>query len=166
MTSLLLLKIATGNDAKLCRPLDNVFFTSRSTQSTRTAGPKIALCFPRLIVCPHLSHAQYITSYVTMRLQYYSSLILEVCRPIKLQQMKVVLCCLDGKNLVGSRKDPVFVAYSVICFFFVATNWKCKTNYQVSTFAVLYSIAYQFLQNAYCSTVTTISSSTAAGSLA
>ena len=24
----------------------------------------------------------------------------------KLQQMKVVLCCLDGDNLVGSRKDP------------------------------------------------------------
>ena len=31
----------------------------------------------------------------------------------KLQQMKVVVCCLDGKNVVGSRKDPVFVA-----------NWK------------------------------------------
>ena len=29
----------------------------------------------------------------------------------KLQQMKVVVCCLDGENLVGSRKDPVFVAY-------------------------------------------------------
>ena len=108
MTSLLLLKIATGNDAKLCRPHDNDFFTSRSTQSTRTAGPKIAyVSHVCLIVCPHLSHAQYTTSYVTMRLQYYSSLILEVCRPIKLQQMKVVLCCLDGKNLVGSRKDPV-----------------------------------------------------------
>ena len=24
----------------------------------------------------------------------------------KLQQMKVVLCCLDGENVVGSRKDP------------------------------------------------------------
>ena len=22
------------------------------------------------------------------------------------------MCCLDGKNLAGSRKDPVFVAYS------------------------------------------------------
>ena len=30
----------------------------------------------------------------------------------KLQQMKVVLCCLDGKNVVGSRKNPVLVAYS------------------------------------------------------
>ena len=30
----------------------------------------------------------------------------------KLQQMKVVLCFLDGENMVGSRKDPVFVAYS------------------------------------------------------
>ena len=31
---------------------------------------------------------------------------------VKLRQMKVVMCCLDGENLVGSRKDPVFVAYS------------------------------------------------------
>ena len=42
-------------------------FTSRSA---RTAGTKIALRFPRLFVClfvrPHLSRAQYITSYVTM----------------------------------------------------------------------------------------------------
>jgi len=30
----------------------------------------------------------------------------------KLQQMKVAMCCLDGENLVGSRKDRVFVAYS------------------------------------------------------
>ena len=30
----------------------------------------------------------------------------------KLQQMKVVLCCLDGENVVGSRKDPGFLAYS------------------------------------------------------
>ena len=29
----------------------------------------------------------------------------------KLQQMKVVLC-LDGENLVGSRKDSGFLAYS------------------------------------------------------
>ena len=26
--------------------------------------------------------------------------------------MKVVVCCLDGENLVGSRKHPVFVTYS------------------------------------------------------
>ena len=30
---------------------------------------------------------------------------------VKLQQMKVVVCCLDGENLVGSLKDPVYVAY-------------------------------------------------------
>ena len=30
----------------------------------------------------------------------------------KLQQMKVLLCCLDGEYLVGSHKDSVFVAYS------------------------------------------------------
>ena len=52
---------------------------------------------------PHLSRAQNITSYVTMQLQ---------CLRAKLQQMKVVLCCLDGENVVGSRKNPVLVAYS------------------------------------------------------
>ena len=36
----------------------------------RTAGPmSAALRFPRLFVHPHLSHARYITSYVTMQLQ-------------------------------------------------------------------------------------------------
>ena len=30
----------------------------------------------------------------------------------KLQQMKVVLCCLDGENVIGSREDPGFLAYS------------------------------------------------------
>ena len=30
----------------------------------------------------------------------------------KLQQMNVVLCCLDGKNVVGIHKDPVLVTYS------------------------------------------------------
>ena len=52
---------------------------------------------------PHLSRAQYITSYVTMQLHaVYSSF---VGLQAKLQQMKVVLSCLDGENLVGSRKD-------------------------------------------------------------
>ena len=57
---------------------------------------------------PHLSRAQYITSYVTMQLQCiaaYGGL------QAKLQQMKVVLCCLVGKNVVGSRKNPGFLAY-------------------------------------------------------
>ena len=30
----------------------------------------------------------------------------------KLQQMKVVLCCLDFENVVGNRKDPGVLAYS------------------------------------------------------
>ena len=30
----------------------------------------------------------------------------------KLQQMKVVLSSLDGENVVGSRKNPGFLAYS------------------------------------------------------
>ena len=58
---------------------------------------------------PHLSRAQNITSYVTMQLQCIAAF--ESLRA-KLQQMKVVLCCLDGENVVGSSKDPVFVAYS------------------------------------------------------
>ena len=45
----------------------------------------------------------------------------------------------------------------------IVTNWKCTINCQVSTFAVRRSIAYQFLQDAYCSIVC---SCTAAVSLA
>ena len=58
---------------------------------------------------PHLSRAQYITSYVTLQLQCIA--VFGGLRA-KLQQMKVVLCCLDGENVVGSRKDPVLVTYS------------------------------------------------------
>ena len=62
--------------------------------------------FVCLFVRPHLSRAQYSMSYVTMQLPCiaaFGGLL------AKLQQMKVVLCCLDGENLVGSRKYPVFV---------------------------------------------------------
>ena len=38
----------------------------------------------------------------------------------KLQQMKVVLCCLDGENVVGSRENPGFLA--------IATNWRRMTK--------------------------------------
>ena len=62
-----------------------------------------------VIVRPHLSRAQKITSYVTMQLQCIAAF---GGLRAKLQQMKVVLCCLDGENVVGSRKDPVLVAYS------------------------------------------------------
>ena len=92
-------------------------FTSRSARSARTAGTKIALRFPRLFVClfvclfvrPHLSRAQNITSYVTMQLQCTAAF---GGLRAKLQQMKVALCCVDGENVVGSRNDPVLVAYS------------------------------------------------------
>ena len=59
-------------------------------------------------MCPHLSRAQYITSYVTMQMQCIAAF---GGLQAKLKQMKVVLC-LDGENVVGSRKDPVLVAYS------------------------------------------------------
>ncbi len=88
-----------------------IIFTSRSARSARTAGTKITLRFPRLFVClfvrPHLSRAQYITSYVTMQLQCTAAF---GGLQAKLQQMKVVLCCLDGENVVGSREDPGFWA--------------------------------------------------------
>ena len=90
-----------------------VFFTSRSARSARTAGTKIALRFLHLFVClfvrPHLSRAQYITSYVTMQLQCTAAF---GGLQAKLQQMKVVLCCLDGENVVDSCEDPGFLAYS------------------------------------------------------
>ena len=68
-------------------------FTSRSARSARTAGTKIALRFPRNVI-------RYYATAVQQRLQ------------AKLQQMKVVLCCLDGENVVDSREDPGFLAYS------------------------------------------------------
>ena len=61
-----------------------------------------------LSVRPHLSRAQYNTSYVTTQLQCIAAF---GGLQAKLQQMKVVLCCLDGENVVGSRKDPGFLAY-------------------------------------------------------
>ena len=74
----------------------------------------------------------------------------------KLQQMKEVVCCLDGENLVGSRKDPV-----------LATNRKHTTklpsqHFRYTAFDCLVSAA----QDAYCSIVIIICSSTAAVSLA
>ena len=65
--------------------------------------------FVCLFVRPHLSRAQYITSYVTMQLQCIAAF---GGLQAKLQQMKVVLCCLDGENVVGSRKHPGSLAYS------------------------------------------------------
>ena len=54
---------------------------------------------------PHLSCAQYVTSYVTMQLQCIAAF---GGLQAKLQQTKVVVSCLDGENLVGSRKDLCF----------------------------------------------------------
>ncbi len=51
---------------------------------------------------PHLSRAQYNTSYITMQLQCIAAF---GSLQAKLQQMKVVVCCLDGENLEGSHKD-------------------------------------------------------------
>ena len=59
----------------------------------------------------YLSHAQYISSYVTVQLKYKAAFEFGGLQA-KLQQMKVVVCCLDGENMVGSCKDLVLVAYS------------------------------------------------------
>ena len=66
----------------------------------RPAGTKIALLFPRLFVCLFVC-------LVTMQLQCTAAF---GGLQAKLQQMKVVLCCLDGENVVGSREDPGFLA--------------------------------------------------------
>ena len=58
---------------------------------------------------PHLSRAQYITSYVTMQLPCLAAF---GGLQAKLQQMKVLVRSLDGESVVGSREDPGFLAYS------------------------------------------------------
>ena len=96
----------TGSSAVKPYPACTFYQPERSAQM---AGPKIALrflcLFVCLFVCPHLSHVQYIMSYVTMQLQCIAAF---GGLQAKLQQMKVVVCSLDGENLVGSHKDPVF----------------------------------------------------------
>ena len=57
----------------------------------------------------HLTRAQYITSYITMQLPciaVFGGL------QTRLQQMKLLVRCLDGESVVGIRKDPGFLAYS------------------------------------------------------
>ena len=61
--------------------------------------------FVCLFVRPHLSRAQYVTSYVTVQLQYIAAF---GGLQAKLQQMKVVVSYPDGENVVGSRTGPVF----------------------------------------------------------
>ena len=90
--------------------------TSRSARSARTAGTKIALRFPRLFVCLFVCLSVCASALITCAI-YYVTMQLQCIAAFgglraKLQQMKVVLCCLDGENVVGSREDPVLVTYS------------------------------------------------------
>ena len=92
-------------------------------------------------VRPHLSLAQYITSYVTMQLSCIAAF---RGLQVKLLKMKILVCCIDNENLVGSHKYPVFVAYS----------YKLEVHNETAISAispVLRLIAYHFLQDAYCS---------------
>ena len=89
-------------------------------RSARTAGTKIALLFPRLFVCLFVCLSVCASALITCTIyyviRYYATAVHRIAAfgglQAKLQQMKVVLCCLDGKNLVGRRKDPGFLAYS------------------------------------------------------
>ena len=81
------------------------------------AGTKIALRFPCLFVSVCLSVCLCVRTYHVRKILRHT--LLCNCRyaafgglQAKLQQMKVVLCCLDGENVVGSRRDPGFLAYS------------------------------------------------------
>ena len=58
---------------------------------------------------PHLSRAQNITSYVTMQLQCIAAF---GGLRAKLQQMKVVLCCLDGENVVQYQSKKMQRIYN------------------------------------------------------
>ena len=84
----------------------HVFFTSRIVCSVRTAGSKIALRF------------QYVTTYVTMQLQYIAAF---GGLQAELQQRKAVVCCLHGKK---TWKAAVKILFS----WRVATNWKRMTK--------------------------------------
>ena len=79
------------------------------------AGPKIALCFPRLSVCLFVClcvrtyHMRNITSSVTMQLQSTTVLTAFGGLQVKIQQASVDLCCLDGEKVVGSHDNPVLM---------------------------------------------------------
>ena len=65
--------------------------------------------FVRLFVCAFAL----ITCAIYYIIRYYATAVYTFGGlQAKLQQMKVVLDCLDGENLVGSSKDPGFLAYS------------------------------------------------------
>ena len=68
---------------------------------------RLLLRFPRLFVCLFVCLCICVSALITCAIYYVTRYL-----RAKLQQMKVVLCCLDGENVVGSRKDPVLVAYS------------------------------------------------------
>ena len=99
-----------------CQMHTHHFFLPAGARGARAARERLVLrllyifrvcLFVCLSVRPHLSRAQYITSYVTMQLQCIAAL---GGLQAKLQQKRVVLCCIDGENVVGSRKDPGFLA--------------------------------------------------------
>ena len=63
----------------------------------------------------------------------------------KLQQIKVVVCCLDDEHLVGSCKD--------LFLWCTANTWSCTTKLPSQRFHCTCTAFYQFLQDTYCSIV-------------
>ena len=84
-----------------------ILITSRSTRSARTAGTKIALRFPRLFVCA----SALITCAIYYVIRYYATAVYSSVWRFA-GQATANEGCLDGENVVGSRKDPGFLAYS------------------------------------------------------
>ena len=71
--------------------------------------------FVCLFVCLSVNCASALITYAKYYvIRYYSTAVYSSFWRFagQAKQMKVVLCCLDGENVVGSRKDPVLVAYS------------------------------------------------------
>ena len=71
-----------------------------------------------------------------------------------LQKVKAVMCCLDGENLVGSRKDPVFVAK------LPSQHFRCAALF-LSGFCRIPIVHVGLGMRQYCSTVTIKCGSTA-----
>ena len=91
-----------------------MFFTSRSAHSARMTGPKIALCFPRFFVCLSVCATALIMCAICYIIRYYATAIYSsVWRFAGQATANEGSCELPRwRNLVGSHKDPILVAYS------------------------------------------------------
>ena len=86
------------------------FFTSRSAHSACTVGPKIALCFPRLSVCP----SALIMCAIYYIILYYATAVYSCLWRFAGQATanEVVVCCLDG---VGWKRTTKLLSQHFRC---------------------------------------------------